>query len=418
MESESERPSIFGQSLDRVAFAAYLLGAVVPFTALAYVVNVYVLPALPEGAWSQGLIGLTLSIGVLSGAAFLLLRRVTWRTVDQMRRDNLRLEALVEASTRLAAAPHAAEVASASAACAQRLAGGEAAFFLTLQAGSAPKLEAVAGSSAQFGAMESQLGELLSEALGHGRPAVWGPSGAEGESRSAGAVVPVDDASALAVLAPGNHRLDTMDLRSLMTLAAQASMATRRAELVDAQRNFFIHVTDLLVAALDTHMDLQSGHARRVAQLSNRMGRALGLEDSRLQRLHFAALLHDVGMLRIDPKRMEDKRIARQHPMIGHRMLAPIQLWEDVAPMVLHHHEWFDGGGYPDNLAGDAIPLESRIIGLAEAFDSMTSASSYKDPVDHEEAIRRIEAGSGTQFDPDVVRVFLDLWRRGDLELG
>jgi HD-GYP domain-containing protein (c-di-GMP phosphodiesterase class II) len=99
-------------------------------------------------------------------------------------------------------------------------------------------------------------------------------------------------------------------------------------------------------------------------------------------------------------------------------MLAPIQLWEEVAPLVLHHHEWFDGNGYPDQVAGEAIPLESRIIGLAEAFDSMTSASSYKAPVDRDEAIRRIETGSGTQFDPKVVRVFLDLARRGDIDLA
>ena len=103
--------------------------------------------------------------------------------------------------------------------------------------------------------------------------------------------------------------------------------------------------------------------------------------------------------------------------MLGHRMLAPIQLWQEVAPLVLHHHEWFDGNGYPEQLVGDAIPLESRIIGLAEAFDSMTSASSYKAPVEYDEAIRRIEAGSSTQFDPNVVRVFLELARRGDLDL-
>ena len=151
---------------------------------------------------------------------------------------------------------------------------------------------------------------------------------------------------------------------------------------------------------------------------SNRIGRELGLDEARRQRLHFAALLHDVGMLRIDPQRMNDPRMARQHPTLGHRMLAPIQLWEEVAPLVLHHHEWFDGNGYPEQIAGEAIPLESRVIGLAEAFDSMTSSSSYKDPVEREEAIRRVEAGSGTQFDPDVVRVFLELARRGDLDLS
>jgi HD-GYP domain-containing protein (c-di-GMP phosphodiesterase class II) len=99
-------------------------------------------------------------------------------------------------------------------------------------------------------------------------------------------------------------------------------------------------------------------------------------------------------------------------------MLAPIQLWADIAPLVLHHHEWFDGSGYPEQLAGDAIPLEARIIALAEAFDSMTSAASYKPAVERDEAVRRITEASGTQFDPNVVRAFLDLARRGDLDLS
>jgi HD-GYP domain-containing protein (c-di-GMP phosphodiesterase class II) len=220
------------------------------------------------------------------------------------------------------------------------------------------------------------------------------------------------------VVVTGARRIEPGVARSLALLAEQTSVALRRVQLVEAQRNFFVYVTDILVAALDVHMDVQAGHARRVAQLSNRMGRELGLDETRRQRLHFAALLHDVGMLRIDPAHLGDPRVARQHPQMGHRMLAPIQLWADVAPLVLHHHEWWDGSGYPEGSAGDAIPLESRVIAVAEAFDSMTSRSSYQEPVSYDEAVRRIEDGAGTQFDPNVVRAFLDLARRGDLDLS
>ncbi|RIL01908.1 MAG: hypothetical protein DCC71_17055 [Proteobacteria bacterium] len=219
-------------------------------------------------------------------------------------------------------------------------------------------------------------------------------------------------------MAAAGRAIDAGALGPLATLAAQCAAAAQRAELQGAQRNFFVHVTDILVAALDTHMDLQAGHARRVAQLANRIGREIGLDDARRQRLHFAALLHDVGMLRVERTRQADKRALRQHPVLGHRMLAPIELWADVAPFVLHHHEWFDGSGYPEQLAGDAIPLEARIIGLAEAFDSMTSEASYQPAVLPEEAVRRIEAGSGTQFDPELVRVFLTLARRGDVDVA
>jgi len=406
----SHQLSIFAQSLDRAAFVAYFLGAVVPFVALAWLVNDYVLPPLHDGLAIAGIVALVLSLGVLSAGAFLLLRRVALRTIQQMRGDNEKLEALLEASVRLAAAPHETEVASAAAACALRVTGGPAAFFVGAQPGAAAKLEAVAGDRAQWPAIELRLGDLFRQALAEARPVLWSAE------RAHGALLPVEGSGAITVVAPA--RLDTSTMRSLTTLAAQSSVAARRVQLVEAQRNFFVHVTDILVAALDTHMDLQAGHARRVAQLSNRIGRELGLDDARRQRLHFAALLHDVGMLRIDPTSMVDKRVARQHPILGHRMLAPIQLWAEVAPLVLHHHEWFDGSGYPERLAGEAIPLEARIIGLAEAFDSMTSASSYKQPVTHEEAVRRVEAGNGSQFDPDVVHVFLELARRGDIDLA
>jgi putative nucleotidyltransferase with HDIG domain len=357
-------------------------------------------------------------MGLLSAGAFLLLRRVTLQTVTRMRGDNRRLEALLEASARFAAATHETEVTTAATNCAHRLAGAQAAFFVTMPTGSAPKLEAAVGERALFTPLEARLGELLAQALAEGRAVVWGAARSGSDAYGAGVLVPVEGIGAILVLAASGRPLEPADLRSLTTLAQQCSVAARRAQLVDSQRNFFSHMTDILVAALDTHMDLQAGHARRVAQLSNRIGRELGLDDARRQRLHFAALLHDIGMLRIDPPRMNDARIARQHPTLGHRMLAPIQLWQDVAPLVLHHHEWFDGSGYPEQLGGEAIPLESRIIGLAEAFDSMTSTSSYKEPVDHDEAIRRVEAGSGTQFDPNVVRVFLDLARRGDLDVS
>lgn len=412
MKVSGPKLSIVSQSLDRAAFVAYFLGAVVPFSALAALLHVWVLPTLPDSLASAGLVALVLSIGVLSAAAFLLLRGVTKRTIGEMRDDNARLEALLDGSTRLAAEPHAAEVANAMLTASLRLARAAGAFLVTAAPGAAPKLESAAGDRALFDALSARLGEILAQAISEERAISWR------HASGSGALLPVAGAGALAVVLPPRRELDPNTQRALAMLASQASTAMRRVQLVDAQRNFFVHVTDILVAALDTHMDLQAGHARRVAQLSNRLGRELGLDETRRQRLHFAALLHDVGMLRVDPARLEDKRVARQHPQLGHRMLAPIQLWEDVAPLVLHHHEWFDGHGYPEQLAGEAIPLESRIIGVAEAFDSMTSRSTYKEPVLPEEAVRRIEAGSGTQFDPAVVRVFLDLARRGDLDLA
>jgi HD-GYP domain-containing protein (c-di-GMP phosphodiesterase class II) len=94
-------------------------------------------------------------------------------------------------------------------------------------------------------------------------------------------------------------------------------------------------------------------------------------------------------------------------------MLKPIRLWEDLAPIVLHHHERFDGTGYPEKIAGSAIPLESRIIAVANAFDTMTNESSYQRAISAEEAVRGIESGAGKQFDPEVVAALVDLVREG-----
>ena len=190
----------------------------------------------------------------------------------------------------------------------------------------------------------------------------------------------------------------------------------RNSDLRDAQRNFFSHVTELLVTGLDAHLQHQHGHGNRVAQYANRVGRELQLDESQLQRLHFAALLHDIGMLRIDRALLLNAKACEKHPIIGARMLERIRLWQDLAPVVLHHHEHFDGRGYPECLAGEEIPLEARIISVCEAFDVMVSSSSYKIALEVPEAIQELKDCNGTQFDPQIVETFVDLVERGVIE--
>jgi HD-GYP domain-containing protein (c-di-GMP phosphodiesterase class II) len=103
--------------------------------------------------------------------------------------------------------------------------------------------------------------------------------------------------------------------------------------------------------------------------------------------------------------------------VLGYRMLTHIRLWKDVAPLVHHHHEWWDGNGYPEGLAGEAIPLESRIIGLCEAFDAMTNEHSYRDSLSLEESVAEMVRCSGTQFEPKVVEVFRRLVEEGVIEV-
>jgi putative nucleotidyltransferase with HDIG domain len=175
-------------------------------------------------------------------------------------------------------------------------------------------------------------------------------------------------------------------------------------------------MTDLLVTALDAHLLHQNGHGKRVAQYANRVARELGLDDRCLQRLHFSALLHDIGMLKVERALLENAKACEKHPQIGARMLERIRLWEELAPIVLHHHEWFDGTGSPEQLKGTEIPLESRIISVCEAFDAMISSSGYKLAMEVPEAVQELVDCAGTQFDPEIVEIFKDLVERGVIE--
>jgi putative nucleotidyltransferase with HDIG domain len=197
-----------------------------------------------------------------------------------------------------------------------------------------------------------------------------------------------------------------------------ANAALRRGDLEDAQRNFFAHVTDLLVSALDAHVVEREGHAMGVARIANRLGHALGLAPDRIERLHFAAMLHDIGLLKFEQARHCDPRALRLHPAVGARMLARIRLWEPIAPIVLHHHEWWDGSGYPEGKAGEAIPLEARIVALADAVDAMRRPKMKRSAaLTLPEIIEEVVRGRETQFDPALVDAFLGLYERGELGL-
>jgi hypothetical protein len=422
------RLSLLSQKLDRVAFVAYFLGAIVPLVALAWVAQRFALPVVPDGAAQVGFVGLLLSIGALSLGSFLLLRHVTRQSLARLDAHTRRLEVLIEASRAVADAPYAAEVCRTAAEFALALTPARAAFVLARRGKDpeAPCVEGVAGDASLHASFEGAFGELLDLVAAGGRVALaqddpgW-PSGSDRPAALAAA--PIVENGAVTGLVAALHtepgfRFDEAQLGSLQTLATLVSVARHAADLRDSQRNFFAHATELLVTALDAFMDLQQGHARRVAHFAGLVGRELGLDDARLERLHFAGLLHDIGMLKIHPAGTLAKSVYRQHPLLGYRMLKPIRLWEDLAPLVLHHHEWFDGRGYPEGLSGEAIPLESRIIAVAEAFDSMTSAKSYREPLALEEALREVREGAGTQFDPTVARIFVELAQRGVIEVG
>ena len=137
----------------------------------------------------------------------------------------------------------------------------------------------------------------------------------------------------------------------------------------------------------------------------------MGLGREELDNLHRGGLLHDIGKIGTPadlinkPERLteEEYSIIREHPIIGERILEPIEAYADVTPMVRQHHEWFNGRGYPDGLAGEAIKLGARILAVADAFDALSSERPYRPAMETSQALMSIRENSGSHFDPEVV---------------
>jgi putative nucleotidyltransferase with HDIG domain len=177
-----------------------------------------------------------------------------------------------------------------------------------------------------------------------------------------------------------------------------------------------------LCVALDAKDPEARLHSERVARYAYALGEKVGMKAEHLDRLTAAALLHDIGILgmpdsllrRSDALQPQEFDVMREHPVIGARIVEASGLPE-VAPWIRHHHERVDGRGYPDGLVGDAIPVESRIIGVVEALETIT-ANRYARPGRRANALDELEAHMGSQFDAEITSHLLDLITSGDLE--
>ncbi|RME21197.1 MAG: response regulator [Deltaproteobacteria bacterium] len=191
-------------------------------------------------------------------------------------------------------------------------------------------------------------------------------------------------------------------------------------ELQKAQqllKQSYLEALSGMIAALEARDAYTRGHSERVARLCNKIGLAMGLSRIQLDRLVNGARLHDIGKIGIredvlnKPGRLtaEEYEHIKKHPEIGAMIVAKIQAFEDYLPVVRHHHERLDGTGYPDGLSGKQIPLEARIVAVADTFDAMTSARPYRSPRTIAHALQVLREVAGTQLDAEVVRVFLQI---------
>jgi len=167
--------------------------------------------------------------------------------------------------------------------------------------------------------------------------------------------------------------------------------------------------------------DQTNGHGARVAALAEPVAMRLGWERERIRALRFAAPLHDVGKVRVRPQllgkagplTLEELAEIRGHPTAVARLVTPLRRFRVALPYVLFHHERWDGGGYPAGLSGRAIPIEARILAIADAFDAMISPRPYRRALTHDHALGEVERGAGTQFDPVAAELFVETWAAG-----
>jgi HD-GYP domain-containing protein (c-di-GMP phosphodiesterase class II) len=177
-------------------------------------------------------------------------------------------------------------------------------------------------------------------------------------------------------------------------------------------RDLFFGTVSALSQAIDAKDGFTRGHADRVSRIAGAIAREMGLSEPEIERIELAGMLHDIGKIGVEdrvlmkPTRLDgdESELMRRHPIYGAAILEPSIALRPLVPIVLHHHENFDGSGYPEGLSGDQIPIGSRIMIVADAYEAMTSDRIYRKAIGHDRALEQLNRYKGTQFDPRVVR--------------
>jgi GAF domain-containing protein len=210
-------------------------------------------------------------------------------------------------------------------------------------------------------------------------------------------------------------------IRLARSIGDQAASALQRAELYAELERAYLQTVLALANAVDAKDTYTADHAQRLAHMALAVGRELGMNARELEDLRYGAILHDIGKIGIPdailkkPAKLDaaEWKEMRQHPIIGARILAPVPRLAGAARIVRHHHERYDGKGYPDGLAGDAIPLGARILTVVDSYSAIVDKRVYKAARSHDEAVAELQKHAGAQFDPRIVEIFLRLLERG-----
>jgi HAMP domain-containing protein len=224
----------------------------------------------------------------------------------------------------------------------------------------------------------------------------------------------------------GRGQVAADDLQMIGTLSAQVAVAIENSELKDRMERSYVETVSALAAAVEARDKYTRGHSRRVTEYSVGIARVMGLPEALVRDLESAALLHDIGKIGIPDHVLHspgapppaESSFIHGHPIGGENILKPVGSLSRLCPVVRHHHERFDGTGYPDRLRGEAIPLAARILAVADAYDAMTSGRPYQPTRTREEALAELGRCRGTQFDPSCVEALCALLGAGHLQYG
>ncbi|MHB8983783.1 MAG: GAF and HD-GYP domain-containing protein, partial [Carboxydocellales bacterium] len=216
---------------------------------------------------------------------------------------------------------------------------------------------------------------------------------------------------------------DNEDEQILRSLAESLGVALENTELYRELEKTFMTTIQAMVNALEARDPHTKGHSERVARYALLIGKELKLSDSQLQNLRFAGILHDIGKIGVPETilhkasqlTLEEYSQMKMHTYYGRQILRPVQIFQELLPAIYHHHERWDGLGYPDGLKEEEIPLEARILAVADAFDAIISQRVYRKSREKEMGINEIIKYTGRQFDPQVVDAFLTAMDKTEL---
>ncbi len=216
------------------------------------------------------------------------------------------------------------------------------------------------------------------------------------------------------------------DMSLLTILSKQAALAIENVKMYEAMKKDQVSIIRALASTVDAKDHYTLGHSQKVSEYSHMIAEELKLPERDREAVKYAGLLHDIGKIALSdeiikkPSRLTENEfeMVRKHPIVGAKIIKEIDSLAPIVPIVLHHHERFDGKGYPDGLSGEQIPIGARIVFLADAYDTMVSARAYRDMIPPELAISELRKNAGTQFDPKVVDAFIETLRKKEMGYG